>query len=318
MSDKKFKFTLRRIQNLPTSTTRTRYYDIDHRGLILEVLPTGRKVFRSIMRNGLTGIINSVTIGPFPSITVEMAIKRHAENVAEITKGNDPNETKRETRRKSITFAELYETYDKDFSAKVKRDERRLSSQEQNKRLFNNHLANILDYKKRRLSQVTLEQIDSKYASQIIDIIKADKTKSIFNKLLTMLTSMFNLAIRKHLITSNPFLGEKKFRDTERKRYLQDDEIERFFNAVNQEEVLYQDIVKMLLFSGQRKTCVLSMRWEELNTGYTVWTIPTTKMKGKEEHTLPLPHSVLIFSPEDPLTCIPMALCFRLKQIIVN
>jgi integrase len=289
MNQKKFRFTLKRIQDLPTDATRTRYYDLDNRGLILEVMPSGRKVFRSIMRNGLTGIVNNVTIGPFPSITVEMAIKRHAENVAEITKGTDPNETKREAKRRGITFAELYKTYDEDFSAKVKRDERRLSSQEHNKRLFNNHLANIVDYKKRSLTKVTLEQIDSKYASQIIDILKAEKTKPIFNKALTMLTSMFNLAIRKHFITTNPFIGEKKFRDTERKRYLQDDEIERFFNAINQEEALYQDIVKMLLFSGQRKTCVLSMRWDELNTGFTVWTIPTTKMKGKEEHTLPLP-----------------------------
>jgi integrase len=100
---------------------------------------------------------------------------------------------------------------------------------------------------------------------------------------------MFNMAIKKHLITTNPFLGEKKFRDTERKRYLQDDEIERFFAAISQEEEIYQDLVKMLLFTGQRKNCVLTMRWDELNAGSHVWTIPITKMKGKESHTLPLP-----------------------------
>ena len=293
MSQKKFKFTIKRIQDLPANETRTRYYDLDNRGLVLEVLPSGRKVFRSILRNGLTGQINNVTIGPFPSITVDMAIKRHADNVAEITKGSDPNETKREARRKGITFAELYDIYDKDFSAKVKRDERRFSSQEHNRRLFKNHFANVTDYKKRPLTKVTLDQIDSKYASQIIEILKTEKTKPIFNKALTMLISMFNVGIRKHLVSSNPFLGEKKFRDTERKRYLQDNEIERFFAAINQEEEIYQDIVKMLLFSGQRKSCVLSMRWEELNSDYTIWTIPTTKMKGKEEHTLPLPRQCI-------------------------
>jgi integrase len=31
------------------------------------------------------------------------------------------------------------------------------------------------------------------------------------------------------------------------------------------------------------------MRWDELNSGFTDWTIPITKMKGKESHTLPLP-----------------------------
>ena len=289
MSQDKFKFTLKRISVLEPSSTRKRYYDIDNRGLILEVLPSGRKVFRTILRNGLTGMINSVTIGPFPSITVDMAIKRHSENVAEITKGNDPNETKREAKRRGMSFAELHELYDKDFADKVKRDERRASSQLQSSRLYKNHLANILDHKKRRLSDVTLEQIDARYASQVIDTLKSEKTKPIFNKLLTLLLSMFNLAIRKHLITTNPFLGEKKFRDTERKRYLQNNEIEHFFAAVNKEEQIYQDVVKMLLFTGQRKNCVLSMRWEELDASLSIWTIPVSKMKGKESHTLPLP-----------------------------
>jgi integrase len=31
------------------------------------------------------------------------------------------------------------------------------------------------------------------------------------------------------------------------------------------------------------------MRWDELNAGLNVWTIPNSKMKGKESHPLPLP-----------------------------
>ena len=289
MINSKFKFTLKRIADLEPGGTRKRYYDTENRGLILEVLPSGRKVFRSIMRNGLTGIINNITIGPFPSVTVEMATKRHSDNIAEIMKGNDPNETKREARRRGITFAELYEIYDKDFSAKVKRDERRITSQNQNAKLYKNHLCNLLDDKHRRLADITVEQIDPKYASKLIDSLKDGKTKPIFNKSITMLKSMFNIAISKHIVAKNPFLGAKKFRDTERKRYLQNDEIQQFFDAVDQEEQLVQDLVRMLLYTGQRKNCVLSMRWDELDKNYSVWSIPISKMKGKEAHTLPLP-----------------------------
>lgn len=289
MSENRFKFTLKRLEKIEAGTTRKRYYDIENAGLILEVMPSGRKVFRTKKRNGTTGIANTVTIGPFPSVTVDMAVKRHCELISEIIKGTDPNETKREAKRRGITFAALFELYDKDFTAKVKRDERRASSQEHNGRLYRNHLSQLLDDKSRRLAGVTLEQINEKYAANVVESLKDEKTKPIFNKCLTMLKSMFNLAVKKHLILRNPFLGEKKFNDNERKRYLQEDEMERFFDAIDKEEEIIQDLVKMLLYTGQRKNCVLSMRWEELNGSLNVWTIPTSKMKGKESHTLPLP-----------------------------
>lgn len=289
MAENRFKFTLRRLEKIEASASRERYYDTENAGLILEVLPSGRKVFRTLKRNSTSGSLNTVTIGPFPSITVDMAVKRHCELVSEIYKGIDPNETKREAKRRGITFAALFDIYDKDFSAKVKRDERRASSQEHNGRLYRNHLSSVLDEKSRRLADVTLEQINEKYAGDVIELLKTEKTKPIFNKCLTMLKSMFNLAVKKHLILKNPFLGEKKYDDNERKRYLQEDEMERFFAAIDKEEEIYQDLVKMLLYTGQRKNCVLSMRWEELNGSLNVWTIPTSKMKGKESHTLPLP-----------------------------
>jgi integrase len=289
MSENRFKFTLRRLEKLEPLSIRTKYYDTDNQGLVLEILPSGSKFFRTIKRHDKSNRLITVTIGTFPSVTVDMAVKRHREHVTDIVNGIDPNEAKRELKRRGITFAALYTLYDQDFSAKVKRDERRPASQDFNARLYKNHFSQIVDDKHRDFISVTLEKIDSKYSTEIIDILKVEKTRPIFNKCLTMLISMFNLAVSKELIVKNPFVGEKKYNDNERKRYLQNDEIESLFTAVGKEEEIYQDIVKMLLYTGQRKNCVLSMRWDELNRDFTVWTIPTLKMKGKEEHVLPLP-----------------------------
>lgn len=289
MPENRFKFTLRRLEKLESVDKRTKFYDTENKGLVLEVFPSGAKYFRTIKRDGSTNRLITVTIGEFPSVTVDMAVKRHCELISEIINGIDPNETKREAKRRGITFSALYNIYDKDFTAKVRRDERRATSQEFNARLYRNHLSSLMDDKRRRLPDITLEQIDAKYAAKVIDLLKTEKTKPIFNKCLTMLISMFNLAVKKQLITNNPFIGEKKYSDNQRKRYLQNDEMENFFAAIDKEEQIYQDIVKMLLFTGQRKNCVLSMRWDELSNSVSVWTIPTRKMKGKEEHTLPLP-----------------------------
>lgn len=44
----------------------------------------------------------------------------------------------------------------------------------------------------------------------------------------------------------------------------------------------------LLLLTGQRKYCVLSMEWREIDHERGIWLIPTTKMKAKKAHAVPL------------------------------
>ena len=47
------------------------------------------------------------------------------------------------------------------------------------------------------------------------------------------------------------------------------------------------------LFTGQRKNCILSMEWREIDFTNGLWHIPTSKMKGKRTHTVPLIEDVV-------------------------
>ncbi|MFC1234451.1 tyrosine-type recombinase/integrase [Vibrio sp. F74] len=51
---------------------------------------------------------------------------------------------------------------------------------------------------------------------------------------------------------------------------------------------MYSDCVLMLLLTEQRKFCVLSMRWDEINTVNQTWIIPTSKIKSKKPHVVSL------------------------------
>lgn len=65
------------------------------------------------------------------------------------------------------------------------------------------------------------------------------------------------------------------------------DEMPAFWSALESEEnETARDFLKMLLFTGARKTNTLMMRWEHIDFTEKVWRIPDTK--NKAPHTVPL------------------------------
>ena len=49
------------------------------------------------------------------------------------------------------------------------------------------------------------------------------------------------------------------------------------FDSLTHEKQIYQDVVQILIYTGQRKGNVYSMECEELDLERGVWTIPHTK-----------------------------------------
>ncbi|WP_231926324.1 tyrosine-type recombinase/integrase [Shewanella benthica] len=70
-------------------------------------------------------------------------------------------------------------------------------------------------------------------------------------------------------------------------------EVKNLLEALNYEEQIYQDVIKMLLLIGQRKSCVFAMEWREVDHERGVWIIPTSKMKAKRPHAVPLTVEVM-------------------------
>lgn len=86
---------------------------------------------------------------------------------------------------------------------------------------------------------------------------------------------MFNRAIDWDIWDyKNPVQGIQKFKETSRERYLQEQEEESFFNALDN---FYHPIIKaffyMLFYTGARKSELLSMKWEDIHfeDGISYW-----------------------------------------------
>jgi len=75
-----------------------------------------------------------------------------------------------------------------------------------------------------------------------------------------------------------------------RERVLNDDELRRIWTACDG-LIDYNNIVRLLILTGQRRTEIGGMRWSELNTNDRTWTIPSERSKNGNAHTLTLPQA---------------------------
>ncbi|MVF25131.1 site-specific integrase, partial [Methylocaldum sp. BRCS4] len=70
-----------------------------------------------------------------------------------------------------------------------------------------------------------------------------------------------------------------------RERFIQPDELPRFFQAVAESPLC--DFFLLAILTGARRSNLQAMRWQDMNLERAVWTIPKTK-NGLPQ-TIPLP-----------------------------
>ena len=130
-------FTKRSFEQLKLPQKRYRIHDIAHRdsikGLFLDVLPSGKTIFR--FRRKRLGRDVTITIGHFPTITIENARKLAAKHASELAEGQNPNEVKRQQkldaeleRALSMSVQQLFDVFEVEFELKIKSGERRQKS----------------------------------------------------------------------------------------------------------------------------------------------------------------------------------------------
>ena len=266
-------FTKEALQGLPTPETGKRavYLDAKTTGLQIRVTDTGAKTF-SVYRRIKGGKPERITLGRFPAMTIEQARKQAARINAEIEEGSNPAQVKR-AHREEMTFAELFKEYGERHGNKKR-------SWKTDQSLYANHLLSIAPHK---LTKVTREMI-----SRILsDLDKAGKAGATVNNIRALISSVFSRAIEWGYASNNPVSGIKTRSKVKRDRFLQADELPRFFKALAEEpnETL-RDYILLALLTGARRANLLAMRWKEISLKESVWRIPDTKNGTPQNVTL--------------------------------
>jgi hypothetical protein len=255
-------FTKQFLQSLKAPASGRLYVaDTREKGLSVYVTPNGIITF--FVRKRINGRDERVVIGRYPETTVEQARTQALSIKSQVAQGKDPIEDKRRM-REDINFAEMFQEFMERYSKKQKR------SWQYDEREVNKFLSHWF---KRKASTISKQEI------QILhERVRDENGLYQANRLLERISSIFNRAIEWGWQGTNPSHGVRKFREKSRDRFLQPDELPRFFMALDEEDnQTAKDYIMLSLLTGGRKANVLAMRWEEISFNRAEWRIPETK-----------------------------------------
>jgi integrase len=267
-----FQFTERRIEQLPPSAfengRRAYFYDDEVRGLCVAVAPTGRKNF--VLYRFIAGRPERIQLGLCSDLTVVQARARARELNADIARGKNPGAERRSV-RDEMTLQELFDTFLLLYAKPNKK------TWSEDVRTFNRYLHG---WKLRKISTITK-----------LDVIRLHQHigrtcgQYAANRAVELLSAMFNRGVSDWGWTgTNPAAGVKAFKERKRSRFLDANELPRFFQSLAEESnETIRDFLLVALLTGARRSNVQEMRWKEINWQRATWTIPAEQAKADEE-----------------------------------
>lgn len=196
-------------------------------------------------------------------MTIDQARRAAVDNRSVINSGINPNEEKNKVREEA-TFKDFFDHFMERYSKKHKK------SWQYDEREVNKFLSHWF---KRKAFSISRQEIQLLHEN-----IREENGLYQANRLLERIRAIYNKNIEWGWSGINPSLGIKKFKEQSRDRFIQPDELPRFFEALNEElNYTIRDYIWISLLTGARKSNVLAMRWQDVNFARKEWRIPDTK-----------------------------------------
>lgn len=313
-----FKFTKSKINELPPAPKgkQDEYYDSHVRGLRLRIGATGLKTFYAVRK--FKGKFIRTALGRFPEISVEQARTMALETLGGIgTTGKNPNETKREAERASVTLREAMELY-----IETRGDRLKETTANQYRRLLTNFSGDWLD---RPIAKISRDDTQSRHKAITEGMVWFGAELSKLRKGVgsgskaqadlwgRSLRAVYNFAYDNYrddegikLLPDPPTIALSTKRQwhglTRKNTRIRNHELGRWLRAVKdvrEEAELNRDdhiaaicdALDMALFTGLRRGEVFGLEWDRVNIdGGYFW---IDKTKNGEPLELPLTNTLL-------------------------
>ena len=220
--ENKIKFGKKLLLELPSPAAgkRSTYYDIEIPKLAVRLTSTGTRTFFVVKRTGNT--MSWIRLGTFPDMTVESARKEAQKVLGDFAHGGNPAE-KRRVFKKELTLAEFFTVYGERHGNK--------------KRAWKDDLQRFRDYLQAPLGKMKLSAIKrSDVANILCDAEKSGKSVATTRNIRALASGIFAKAVEWGNLDVNPAQGVKiAGNKVTRDRFLQPEELPRFFEALAQE-----------------------------------------------------------------------------------
>lgn len=283
MTDRKFRFTKKRLETIPKPSSRTRYYDEAIEGLIVDVSPNHVISFRVYKWLASENKPLSITLGKFPGMTIEQARAQSKKHLLQISDGKNPIKEKQ---------IKLQENYTLDFVLADYLKKRNLQ-----KSTVRGYLQVIRCYFK-DYREKPLKHLDEAAIKQIHSIVSTT-SQAQADLAMRVMRALFNFAKYEYRGNENEIIYKenpvkilshlRNWNHVPRKQTrISKSRLGDFFATIRafreEAEVLNDlftssvcDFVEMAIFTGLRKSELLNLTWDAINLPERSYFISKTK-----------------------------------------
>ena len=262
----KIKFSQKSIAAIvPPNRGQTVYMDSNTPHLAIIARESGSKTFYYIRR--INGKLYQIKIAACSEITLQQAQSVAHQKTLAATNGIPP-EKPAESPTLAFAFAQWH---------------RQANILGRSPKTIADTMARVNHYTPRRIMECPISHIRKADIQNLHDDI-AEKVGATTARLLVKhIAAAVNVLVNQEFnIPHNPAKSIIMPPPVQRERFIREDEMKRFFQAIHQSESqMFKDFVLVALFTSKRRANVESMRWEEIDFLHETWTIPKEKHKNR-------------------------------------
>ena len=243
-----------------------------------------------IVRYQLFGTIREMGLGKYPFVTLKDARRKLFEVKKMIYDGIDPLEIKElqlEKKKKIITFQKISDEFIKDFQVEWS-----------NKKHIQQWTNTLNTYASPVIGKLTIDKVNNTHVCKILKPIWITKHETA-SRVRQRLERIFSYCIAsKHMKGPNPAAYKdnlqhllpnvSKIISVEHHRSLNYQDVPNLISQLNNLKTTSSYALTFLIATAARTNEVIGATWKEIDLKNKVWTVPPSRMKMRQEHSVPL------------------------------
>lgn len=280
-------FSTKRLVQLQNETNKDiEYGDASQKGLFIRVSPSGTKTFRLKAWDRHRKKMTQMVLGHFPDLSIADARELATTMISDITKGVDLRARSNAIRQE--------QTLDQHFDNWIR------NHAKQERSTWQEDISRYDLYIKGHLGSKTLSEITSdtirEWRAKLTQQKKQRGAGTIsgatINRAFAIIRTIFNKCAPE---AQNPCKTIRQFKETSRDKFLREDELQALFKALKDDNtpVNTRVLILLSLFTGARRSNILSMKWQNIDLNLRLWKIPANQSKNNEVMVLPLVDEVI-------------------------
>jgi integrase len=262
------------------------YKVADGKGLYIHVTPAGGKLWKLKFRNKV-GAEKKLSLGAYPEISLKEARDLRDAARSNLARGVDPAEQKQRDKRAAlISAANSFEAVAKAYIAKNKRDG--LAEATVRKREW------FLDIVRKRLGARPIAEIEPFEILDAVRPFETAKNDEKAHRTLQFIGQVFRYAVANQIAKSDPTRDLRGALSSRKPKHhaaiLEPVKVGELMRALEgyEGQPITQFALRLSPYVFVRPGELRRAEWSEIDLEGAVWRIPAAKMKGRQEHTVPL------------------------------